>query len=133
MRPVIRALSGHSGTLGFLKGKYNVDMRYVCPKDVKKMLLNQARTTYCKKWDTKHEDEELKEGIWLEPTLALLRRRTKEGWTDKHRFVARKLGLGSMGAEKTVRCWMVGRKHVPRMPQRRGNAEAQTISLPKLE
>ena len=34
---------------------------------------------------------ELKEGTWLEPTLALLRRGTKEVWTDTHRNVARKL------------------------------------------
>ena len=49
-----------------------VDMRHVCPKDVKKMLLGQARSTYWRKWAAKHENEELKEGIWLEPALALL-------------------------------------------------------------
>ena len=49
-----------------------VDMRYVCPKDVKKKLLKQARSTYWKKWEAKHEYEELKEGIWLELALALL-------------------------------------------------------------
>ena len=69
-----------------------VDMRYVCPKDVKK-LLKQARSIYWKKWEAKHECEESKEGIWLELALALLRRRTKEGWTDKHRHVARKLKM----------------------------------------
>ena len=66
-------------------------MRYVCPEDVKKMLLKQARTTYWKSRQQKHEYEELKEGIWLDPTLAMLRRRTKEEWTDKHRNVARML------------------------------------------
>ena len=30
-------------------------MRYVCPKDVKKMLLKQARSTYWMKWAAKHE------------------------------------------------------------------------------
>ena len=39
-----------------------VDMRYVCPKDVKKKLLKQARSTYWKKWEPKHEYEELN---WL--------------------------------------------------------------------
>ena len=37
----------------------------------------------------KHEYEELKEGVWLEPALALLRKKTKGDWT------------------KTVRCWWV--------------------------
>ena len=71
-----------------------VDMRCVCPKDVKKMLLGQARSTCWRKWAAKHENEELKEGIWLEPALALLRKQTKEGWTDKHRNTARKIGAG---------------------------------------
>ena len=35
-----------------------------------------------------HEYEEVKEGIWLEPTLALLRKKTKEERTEKHRTVA---------------------------------------------
>ena len=68
-------------------------MRHVCPQDVKKMLLQQARSTYWKKWTAKHEYEELKDGISLEPALALLRRKTKEEWTHKHRNVARKLVL----------------------------------------
>ena len=46
-------------------------MRYVRPKDVKKMLVQQARSTYWKKWAAKHEYEELMEGIRLEPALAL--------------------------------------------------------------
>ena len=49
-------------------------MKNVCPKDVKMKLLKQARTIFWKKSAAKHEYEELKEGIWLEPTLALLRR-----------------------------------------------------------
>ena len=48
-----------------------MDVRYVCPKDVNKMLLKQARTICWKKWAAKHEREELQEGIWLEPTLAM--------------------------------------------------------------
>ena len=46
-------------------------MRYVCPKDVKKMLVQQARSVYWKKLAAKLENEELKEGIWLEPAPAL--------------------------------------------------------------
>ena len=72
------------------EGEIRVDMRYVCPKDVKNMLLQRAWTVHWKKWVAKHEIEELKEGSWLEPALALLRRRRKEEWTEKHRNVARK-------------------------------------------
>ena len=38
------------------------DMRFVCPKDVKKMLVQTARSVYWKKVAAKHEYEELKEG-----------------------------------------------------------------------
>ena len=68
-------------------------MRYVCPKDVKKMLLKQARSAHWKKWAAKHDYEEWKEGRWLEPALALLRKKTEEEWTETHRNVARKLIL----------------------------------------
>ena len=54
------------------------------------MLLKQARSTYWKKWAAKHEYEELKEGFWLEPALAL-RKKTKGECTEKRRNVARKL------------------------------------------
>ena len=67
-----------------------LDMRVICPQDVKNMLLKHARMVCWKKWATKHEYEELKEGIRLELALALLREKTKEGWTEKHRNVARR-------------------------------------------
>ena len=73
-------------------------MGYVCPKDVKKMLLKQARSAYWKKC----EYEELKEGKWLEPSLALLQNRTKEEWTEKHRNVARKLVLEGGWVQKKL-------------------------------
>ena len=47
----------HRNTLIF-EGDRNIDMRCVCPEDVKKMLLQQARTVYWKKWAAKHEYEE---------------------------------------------------------------------------
>ena len=74
------------------EGDRSIYMRHVCPKDVKKMLL-QARKVYWKKWAAKHEYEELKEGIWLEPALASMRKKTKEAWNEKHRNVAGKLFL----------------------------------------
>ena len=47
-----------------------IDMIFVCPKDVRKMLVQRAPSVYGKKWAAKHEYEELKEGAWLEPGLA---------------------------------------------------------------
>ena len=76
----------HWHTLIF-EGDRRIDMRSVCPKDVKKMLLQQARSLYWKKWVAKHECTELMEGMWLE------RKKTNEEWTEKHRNVARKLIL----------------------------------------
>ena len=66
----------HWHTLVF-EGEVRVDMRHVCPKDVTKMLVQQARSVYWKKWAAKHEYEEFKEGIWLELALASLRQKTK--------------------------------------------------------
>ena len=43
----------HWHTLIF-EGEIRVDMSCVCPKDVKKMLLQQARPVYWKKWAAKH-------------------------------------------------------------------------------
>ena len=64
------------------------------------MLFAQARSTYWREWAAKHEYEELNNGIWLEPALALLRRKTKEEWTDKHRHVGRELVLEESWVQK---------------------------------
>ena len=53
----------------------------------KKMLLQQAGLVCWKKLAAEHEHEELKEGVWQ----AVLRRKTNDVWTDKHRNVTRKL------------------------------------------
>ena len=73
------------------EGQEKVDMRVVCPQDVKNMLLQQAKTTYWRRWAAQHECEELKKGVWLDPSRALLQRKTEEEWTEKHRNVMRKL------------------------------------------
>ena len=52
----------HWHTLMF-SDEIKVDMRFVCPKDVKKMLVQRARSVYWKKWAAKHEYEELKESM----------------------------------------------------------------------
>ena len=70
----------------------NIDMRFVCPKDVKKMLVQRARSVYWKKCAAKHEYAELKEGAWLEPGPALQHRNVAKkiflqgGWTQKMLF-----------------------------------------------
>ena len=77
-------------------------MRFVCPKDVKKMLVQRARSVYWKKCVAKHEYEELKEGAWLEPGLALLRKNVKVHWTERHRNVARKIFLEGGWTQKRL-------------------------------
>ena len=69
-------------------------MRFVSPRDVQKM--------HWKKWAAKHEHEELKEEVWLEPALTLLRKKVREDWTEKHRIVARKIFLEGGWAQKRL-------------------------------
>ena len=77
-------------------------MRLVCPKDFKKMLVQSSRSVYWKKWAAKHEYEELKGGVWLEPGLALLRKKVKEIWTEKRRNVARTIFLEGGWTQKRL-------------------------------
>ena len=56
-----------------------IDMRYLCPKDVRKMLLQRARSENWKKWAAKHEYEELKDGAWRASSLA----KEREGALDR--------------------------------------------------
>ena len=44
-----------------IEGQEQVDLGDVCPKDGKKLLLKQARTTFWKNWAAKHFYEQLKE------------------------------------------------------------------------
>ena len=77
-------------------------MRFVCPRDIEKMLVQRARSVFLKKWAAKHEHEELKEEVWLEPALALLRKKVREDWAEKHRNVARKIFLEGGWAQKRL-------------------------------
>ena len=56
----------------------------------KKMLVQRARSVCWKKWAAKREPAELKEGAWIEPPLALLRKKAKRVWTEEHHNAARK-------------------------------------------
>ena len=55
--------------------------------------------------------EELKEGVWLEPAQAVLRRKTSESWTDKHRKVRKWVAEGGCVPLSVVKC---GQKPDPR-------------------
>ena len=50
-----------------------------CWERLKEEVLDKykARSVYWKKWAAKHEYEELNEGAWLEPGLAVLRKKEK--------------------------------------------------------
>ena len=79
-----------------------IDMRFVCPKHVKKMLVQRACSVYWKNWAAKHEYIELKEGAWLEPGLALLLKNVRENWTEKRRNVARNVFLEGGWTQKRL-------------------------------
>ena len=105
-------------------------MRFVSPKKVKKMLVQRARSVHWKKWAAKHDCEELKEGERLEPGLALLRKKVRENWTEKHRSVARKIFLeGGWTQKKAIRYWMVGYQSVSSLPDGGRPRKAQASPL----
>ena len=92
-----------------------------------------GRSVYWKKWAAKHEYEDLKEGVWLEPELGLLREKMKDNSTEKHRNVARKIFLEGgwtqkrlfdVGWSDTSQCQacLTGRRH----------REAQALPLPRM-
>ena len=86
-----------------------MDTSYICPNDVKKMLMKEAWSTCWKKWAAKHEYEELKEGFLARASsVSLLRRKTKDEWTDKNRHVARKLVLEGGSVKKRLFDLLVG-------------------------
>ena len=55
MRPVICVSGGFFWRTLIVEGDRSIDTGYVCPLDVKKMLLQQARKDFCKRWAAKHE------------------------------------------------------------------------------
>ena len=77
----------------FFSDETRIDVRFFFPRDVKKMLVQRARSENWKKWAAEHEYEELKERVWLEPGLALLRKKVRGERTVKLRNVARKIFL----------------------------------------
>ena len=85
-------------------------MRVVCPQDVKKMLLKQARTTHWRKWAAKHESEELKEGVGS--LLGVTRKWSAGGWSvvqlDHDEEMGPKHGIhgtleADLGVQRTIK------------------------------
>ena len=64
-----------------------------------------------KKWAAKHEYEESNEGAWLDPSPALLRKKVRENWTEKHRNAARKIFLdGRISVSVKLARWRKAQK-----------------------
>ena len=78
-----------------------VDMRCVSPKDVKKILVQHARSVYWKKWAAKHEHEELKEGNLAGAGSGIAVEETKRRVVRKASTCGQKIGFGRrLGAEE---------------------------------
>ena len=96
------------------------------------MLVQTARSVYWKKWAAKHEYEELNEGAWLEPVLALLQKKAKENWTEKQRNVARKIFLEGGWTQKRLFDFGWSDTSQCQACKKRGrNRKAQAIPLPR--
>ena len=67
-----------------------------------------------------HEHEELKEGVWLEPAPALLRKKVWKDRTEKHRNVARKMFLEGGWTQK---------KSMSSLPNGEKTRKAQALPL----
>ena len=110
-----------------------IDMRFVCPEDVKRMVVQRARSVHWKKWAAKHEYEVLKEGAWLEPGLALLRKKVRENCTEKHRNFARKIFWeGGWTQKEIIRYWLVGCWSMSSLPNGGRHRGAQALPLPRM-
>ena len=91
------------------------------------MMVQRARSMYWKKWTAKHKQEELKEGAWIGPALALLRKKAKGFWTEKHRNVASRI----FDEKKTIR--LAGRMSVnAKLASGGRHREAQAPPLPRM-
>ena len=107
-----------------------IDMRYVCPKDVKKMLVQSARSVHWKTWAAKHEYAELKEGAWLEPGLPFLRINVKENGTAKASQCGQEDLFGRrLDGKETIRYWLVGCQSMSSLPDGGRHREAGFTSV----
>ena len=113
-------------------------MIFVCPKDVKQMVVQTARSVAKEKeLAAKHEYEELKEGAWLEPGLALLRKKVRVNWTRKASECAKKKEEDGRKRDCSI---LIGRTPVNVKPAKRmsslsqgeSHRKAQAIPLPRM-
>ena len=122
----------HWHTLTF-SDETRIDMRFVCPRDVKNMLLQRARSVYWNKWAAKLEHEELKEGAWLEPDPALLRKKVKENWNERIVMWPERSSWKEVGRKRDfVRYWLVGCKFMSSMPNGGRHRKAQALPLSRV-
>ena len=82
--------------------KTMVDMREVCPQDVRKLWIQRTKEVQWKKWAAKHECEELKEGVWIDPVPVMQDRKWSATRTSKHRNGMRKLGIEGGWVQKKL-------------------------------
>ena len=66
-----------------------IGMEDTCLKDVEMTLMRHAKEVHWQTWAKKHDIEEPKEGVWLEPVKAMLKRKVSHRWTARHAAQAR--------------------------------------------
>ena len=88
---------------------------------------------YWKKWAAKHEYEELKEGAWLEPGLALFAKESEEELDRKASQCGQEdLFERRLDEKKAFRYWMGGCQSVSSLPDRERHREAQALPLSRM-
>ena len=101
-------------------------MRYVCPKDVKKMLLKQARSFYWKKWAAKHGN--------LVGACSSFAAQEDKGRLDgkASKCCEENIFRREISAEQTLRSWLVGHQPMSSLPQGGRHRKAQALPLPRM-
>ena len=64
-------------------------LKDTCPENIKQTWITLAKDVCWQKRAKKHEDGELKEGVWFEPMSALLKGKQICSWTARHAASAR--------------------------------------------
>ena len=97
-------------------------------KGRQKILGQRVRSVYWK-WAAKHEDEELKEGPWLEPGPALVRKKKEIGLKSIEMWPGRSFWR-EVGRKKDYSMlWMVGQQSVSSLPDGGRHRESQALPL----
>ena len=83
------------------EGQERVDMRYACPQKFEEDVAGTSKINLPGEVCSETRERGI-EGGTLAPALALLRKKTKEGWTVLHRNTARKLVLEEGWVQKRL-------------------------------